>query len=430
MNQSAQGDINCPHCECSIRIEGTLKKNTIRCSNCKKIIDDVESRLIPLASTIDLLPSKRPDSQNVNIETLIQENTNQAHIPTEEKAQNNVNDKESSNSEDFANFKSTEELEFDQEFVKKQEALAQEFAVAQSDILNWEEENDGDGTSLNSKKKFIRFIFLAISLIVISLVTYISFKGINKNNAATKGIQLFFESKNTEQDDSQETKFKSFGDLQQTMGAQKLHKSVSEALEKFLNSEDLETKINLSRSSNRVSELMRNHYKNNNDGPIAYRRISLAGEEGTGIIDGFYIIKVSFPDFSILPVVLALEENKIVVDWESFVGYSEMTLKEFISNKPEEPKLFRLHANSDDYFNFQFSEEEYRCLYLRNPEDTKSVYGYIKRGSVADGQLSRIAESGQSIRFLTLKIHYPKKIGGNNQTIIDEIVTSGWLIRE
>ena len=115
MNQSAQGDINCPHCECSIRIEGTLKKNTIRCSNCKKIIDDVESRLIPLASTIDLLPSKRPDSQNVNIETLIHENTNQAHIPTEEKAQNNVNDKESSNSEDFANFKSTEELEFGQE---------------------------------------------------------------------------------------------------------------------------------------------------------------------------------------------------------------------------------------------------------------------------------------------------------------------------
>ena len=430
MNQSDQGDINCPHCECSIRIEDTLKKNTIHCSSCKKIIDDVQSRLIPLASSIDSLPSKRPDSQNVNIETLIQENTNQAHIPTEEKAQNNVNDQESSNSEDFANFKSTEELEFDQDFVKKQEALAQEFAIAQSDILNWEEENDEAGTRLNSRKKFIRFIFLAISLIVTSLVIYISFKGINKNNAATKGIQLFFESKNTEQDNSQETEFKSFDDLQQTMGAQKLHKSVSEALENFLNSEDLETKINLSRSSNRVSQLMRSHYKNNNDGPIAYRRISLAGEEGTGIIDGFYIIKVSFPDFSILPVVLALEENKIVVDWESFVGYSELTLKEFISNKPEEPRLFRLHANSDDYFNFQFSEEEYRCLYLRNPEDTESVYGYIKRGSVADGQLSRIAESGQSIRFLTLKLRYPKKIGGNNQTIIDEIVTSGWLIRE
>ncbi len=430
MNQSDQGDINCPHCECSIRIEDTLKKNTIRCSSCKKIIDDVQSRLIPLASSIDSLPSKRPDSQNVNIETLIQENTNQAHIPTEEKAQNNVNDQESANSEDFANFKSTEELEFDQDFVKKQEALAQEFAIAQSDILNWEEENDEAGTRLNSRKKFIRFIFLAVSLIVTSLVIYISFKGINKNNAATKGIQLFFESKNTEQDDPQETEFKSFDDLQQTMGAQKLHKSVSEALEKFLNSEDLETKIDLSRSSNRVSQLMRSHYKNNNDGPIAYRRISLAGEEGTGIIDGFYIIKVSFPDFSILPVVLALEENKIVVDWESFVGYSELTLKEFISNKPEEPKLFRLHANSDDYFNFQFSEEEYRCLYLRNPEDTESVYGYIKRGSVADGQLSRIAESGQSIRFLTLKLRYPKKIGGKTQTIIDEIVTSGWLIRE
>ena len=39
------------------------------------------------------------------------------------------------------------------------------------------------------------------------------------------------------------------------------------------------------------------------------------------------------------------------MDWESFVGYSEITLKDFILKKPKESMLFRLNANSDNYFN-------------------------------------------------------------------------------
>jgi hypothetical protein len=245
-----------------------------------------------------------------------------------------------------------------------------------------------------------------------------------------KGIEAFFESKPPEKENSSIPKSKTFDDLLKQMESLELHKLVSSSLEEFLNSDDIEAKIKLSRSSERVIPLMRKYYQNYDDGPIAFRRISSAGEKGTGIIDGFYLIKVSFPDFSILPVILAFEKDRIVVDWESFVGYSEITLSEFISKKPRNSTLMRLNATSDNYFNYQFQEDIYRCLYLRNPEDTEAVYGYIERGSRADDQLSRIIEYGQSIRFLTLKIQYPKKLGGKNQVIIDEILTSGWLIKE
>ena len=427
MNQDDQGDINCPYCEYAIRVSELPKNNKIRCPGCKKTIDDVQSRLIPLASAINSLPDKKTDKPEIIVENLIQENTVDKNELTQ-KQDLSLEGSKSNNSEpeNFENFKSTEDLEYDEEFVKKQAELAQEFAISQSKILNWEENAD----EVSSGKRSNRIIFTLIALIVTSLVVYISFKGITKNNAAMKGIEIFFESKTPEKENSSIPKTKTFDDLLKQMESLGLHELVSASLEEFLNSDDIEAKIKLSRSSERVIPLMRKYYQNYDDGPIAFRRISSAGEKGTGIIDGFYLIKVSFPDFSILPVILAFENDRIVVDWESFVGYSEITLSEFISKKPRNSTLMRLNATSDNYFNYQFQEDIYRCLYLRNPEDTDAVYGYIERGSRADDQLSRIIESGQSIRFLTLKIQYPKKLGGKNQVIIDEILTSGWLIKE
>ena len=427
MNQDDQGDINCPYCEYAIRVSELPKNSKIRCPGCKKTIDDVQSRLIPLASAINSLPDKKTDKPEIIVENLIQENTFDKNELTQ-KQDLSLEGSKSNNSEpeNFENFKSTEDLEYDEEFVKKQAELAQEFAISQSKILNWEENAD----EVSSGKRSNRIIFTLIALIVTSLVVYISFKGITKNNAAMKGIEAFFESKTPEKDNSSIPKTKTFDDLLKQMESLELHELVSASLEDFLNSDDIEAKIKLSRSSERVIPLMRKYYQNYDDGPIAFRRISSAGEEGTGIIDGFYLIKVSFPDFSILPVILAFENDRIVVDWESFVGYSEITLSEFISKKPRNSTLMRLNASSDNYFNYQFQEDMYRCLYLRNPEDTEAVYGYIERGGRADDQLSRIIESGQSIRFITLKIQYPKKLGGKNQVIIDEIVTSGWLIKE
>lgn len=427
MNQDDQGDINCPYCEYAIRISKLPKNNKIRCPGCKKTVDDIQSRLIPLASSINSLPDKKTNNPEIIVENLIQENTVNENIINQQQGLSDEDSRSNkSEPENFENFKSTEDLEFDEEFVKKQAELAQEFAISQSKILNWEENAD----EVSSGRRSNRIIFTLIALIVTSLVVYISFKGITKNNAAMKGIEAFFESKTQEKENSSIPKSKTFDDLRNQMESLELHKLVSASLEEFLNSDDIEAKIKLSRSSSRVIPLMRKYYQNADDGPIAYRRISSAGEKGTGIIDGFYLIKVSFPDFSILPVILAFENDRMVVDWESFVGYSEITLSEFISKKPRNATLMRLNASSDNYFNYQFEEDIYRCLYLRNPEDTEAVYGYIKRGSRADDQLSRIVESGQSIRFLTLKIQYPKELGGKNQVIIDEIVTSGWLIKE
>ena len=75
MNQDDQGDINCPYCEYAIHVSELPKNNKIRCPGCKKTIDDVQSRLIPLASAINSLPDKKTDKPEIIVENLIQENT-------------------------------------------------------------------------------------------------------------------------------------------------------------------------------------------------------------------------------------------------------------------------------------------------------------------------------------------------------------------
>ena len=423
MNKEDQTDFTCPYCEYSIRIKLPLVKDKVRCPQCNKMVEDIHSKLIPLASTLKSLPKIKNEGDEPIIDNLIQENTpseNQVFEDSREKSQ----------SKPLDNFKKTSELEFDQDFAKKQEALAHEFAVSQSDMLNWEADKEQEVTQITSKARSNRVIFIIASLVIASLSVYISLKGISINSADVKNIQLKSESKTTQSDEPTAQKPLNFQDLERQMGAKALHALATESLTKFLKSKNLNTKVQFCRSPQRVRPLMQNYYSNRNSGPKEFRRISELGASNTGIIDKFYILKLSLPDFSILPVVLAWENELILVDWESFVGYSEITLKDFILKKPKESRLFRLNANSDNYFNFQFTENEYRCLYLRNSEDTEAVYGYIRRGNDVDNQLSRIIESGETIKFLTLKLRYPEKLGGKNQVIIDEIVTPGWLIKE
>lgn len=46
------------------------------------------------------------------------------------------------------------------------------------------------------------------------------------------------------------------------------------------------------------------------------------------------------------------------VDWESWVGWSEMPWDDFLKIKATEPKLVRVMLKWVDYYNFDFSDEK------------------------------------------------------------------------
>ena len=309
----------------------------------------------------------------------------------------------------------------------RQKELAHEFAVAQSEIVTWDESHTqkDEGPKKITRVRVIQLITLSVALI--TGVYLIAFKG-NQKSQNNNLVFQFDEENETEKKSNKESE--TISELLIEIGAKELHSRATTALKSFLDAKDVKSRIQYCRDSQRVQPLMESYYSKHDSGPISYRRFSTVGDAETGPLQGFYLLKISFPDFSIQPVVMGLENGKMVIDWESFVGYSEMSLSEFINNKPKEPRMFRLHARPDDYFNFQFNEKEYRCLYLRNPTDTKSVYGYIKKGEEVDEKLSRIAESGKSINFIIVNLQYPDEPGGKTQVIINDIIASGWLLNQ
>lgn len=455
MNPEDPRDIKCPQCEHRIPldVDADQAKGVI-CPQCKTAIQNIEESIVPSSSPVSELPNKQDSDLGIALEELIKENASENNItgvttnsgepevPAQgnrglnldlpELIQDNMGEigsdiENQKQSPDFTKFTKTTDLDFDQDFVDRQQELAHEFAVSQSKIVTWDESHTGEDP-VSSKLTKIRLIqFGALATVLIAAVILISFKKNNKKK--NDNIALNF-SEDNEPGKKSNKESETISELLLEVGAKELHSIATTALKSFLDAKDVKSRIQYCREAQRVQPFMESYYSKHNSGPISYRTFSTVGDNETGLLQEFYLLKISFVDFSIRPVVIGLENGKMVIDWESFVGYSEMSLNEFVDNKVKEPTMFRLHARPDDYFNFQFNEKDHRCLYLRNSKDTESIYGYIKKGSPVDDKLSKIIESGKSINFIIVNLQYPDEPGGKNQVIINEIIASGWLLSE
>jgi hypothetical protein len=114
------------------------------------------------------------------------------------------------------------------------------------------------------------------------------------------------------------------------------------------------------------------------------------------------------------------------VDWESWVGWSEMSCSDFKKQKPATSKLFRVTVSASDYYNFSFkSEVEWSCYRLDLLDGEDFLYAYIPRASPIDAQLRPV--DGVPTRNFILRLKFPADPQTDNQVLIEEIVASGWV---
>ena len=204
-------------------------------------------------------------------------------------------------------------------------------------------------------------------------------------------------------------------------GIRGTHERASTVLKKFLEAGSLEERKKFTRSLERVEPLMNQYYEKRNPGPIKYH--SLTDHNNSWTLKDYYIIGVTLDDFSSNYAVLTIDQGNFLVDWEAFSGYSEMTLDQFKAKKPQSPTLFRLRVKPDDYFNFNFTPDKYRCLHLSGIEADTTIFGYVLKGT---GLIASL-QPGQE-EFFTVRLRYPADSKSANQVFIDEVITTGWVI--
>jgi hypothetical protein len=116
------------------------------------------------------------------------------------------------------------------------------------------------------------------------------------------------------------------------------------------------------------------------------------------------------------------------VDWESWVGWSEMSWPAFLAEKPKQAKLFRVVLRETQYYNYAFADEHrWKSYNLESPDGEHSVFGYVELGSALDNRI-RPAESAPRDPFI-LMLRFPPDADSTNQVIIDRVISDGWVER-
>ncbi len=114
------------------------------------------------------------------------------------------------------------------------------------------------------------------------------------------------------------------------------------------------------------------------------------------------------------------------IDWESWVGWSEIPWREFLANKPAGSHVFRVILTSVDYYNFGFSDDQkWQSYRLESPDREHTVYGYVEKNSALDAKLRPTAD-GQSI-LMTLALKFPPDAPSDSQVEIERLVCEGWV---
>lgn len=125
----------------------------------------------------------------------------------------------------------------------------------------------------------------------------------------------------------------------------------------------------------------------------------------------------------------------LLVDWESWVGYSERSWASFLAERPREPTLFRVLSRQIPYYNGAFRDEsEWKSFRFRSADEEHYVYAYAREGSAAARALFPPERREKDAAFV-VRIRFPDSPDGAGaegdraiaQVVVEEVVCSGWV---
>ena len=114
------------------------------------------------------------------------------------------------------------------------------------------------------------------------------------------------------------------------------------------------------------------------------------------------------------------------VDWESWVGWSDMPWATFITTRPTVSHLFRVILKPIDYYNFEFADDlNWKSYSLVSPDLEHVIYGYLPKFSALNRQLDLSGDTKSINVILSLK--FPAVGNSKNQVEIERVVAMGWV---
>ncbi len=208
----------------------------------------------------------------------------------------------------------------------------------------------------------------------------------------------------------------------------------------FLDAKTLKDRVPMVRDANLVGPLMQRYYQTHDAGPIPYKEILPREVNPEGILS--FAFQVVLASGELRRVVVAKagdlsspDGGRYVLDWTSFVIYSEMSWAELMDKRPVNPVLMRVKVKPSDYFNKYFPDSQgLYCLELNDPlkSDSPPLYGYVRKNTPLGAAITMVLRRAVGEpQNATVTVKYPEDSSSldGNQVWIHELVADGWLVR-
>lgn len=284
--------------------------------------------------------------------------------------------------------------------------------------LTWEGDDSAESAKLRRRGAFVlraMVFILSISAVVLAIEIAASRLKDKELQAALGRLTQSLPSKVNE-DESNEKEL-----LQVTFEDIEACRTQAEA---FLTAPDILALKDLIRDSDRVFPTLVNHYKTTPYSPSVVRDTMVSGQSQT--LGKFVSFPVLLGNYETRLIALEVTPNGPRVDWESWVGYSELSPNELILQQPKQPVLIRTKIAADSYYNFDFSDDSLWVSYrLQGEENEPSLQAYLDANSPIRSSLPRIGEPAQAY---ILKVHYPEQVRSPDQLILSEVINEGWVL--
>lgn len=201
--------------------------------------------------------------------------------------------------------------------------------------------------------------------------------------------------------------------------------SEAEALaRRFLNAVTVNEMLGIVRTPGQAESRMREFYPEGKiEAPGMSQFNSGAGLATRGKLHSFPVLTRDHEERS-----LAFIETPqgLKIDWESWVGWSDIPWQKFLAEKPAGSHVFRVTLASVDYYNFGFSDDQkWQCYRLESPDKEHTIYGYAEKNSALDAKL-RPTAGGQPV-LMTLALKFPPDARSDSQVEIERLVCEGWV---
>ena len=207
----------------------------------------------------------------------------------------------------------------------------------------------------------------------------------------------------------------------------------TQVIRKYMDTPNWRDRIIYVHEPQRVGKLMEDYYERQQSiDPV----VGALMDQGRYRIDGTEIVLLTYRSARLEgKLEIALRQDPtghLVIDWESLVGYSEISFKRLMETQTTTPKLIRAYVKLDDYYNYEFSDaKKYLSLKLTSSDNEDFLNAYCERDSIIGRWIVEDlgTEANSSlVKGYTIWVSYPPDAKSNRCLNLVQLAAGRWLI--